>query len=152
MQLEIRPARTDDAEAIAIVHLDARRQAMPWLPVLHSLDDTVAYFAGRVLTHEKVWVAEVNQVVVGFIALEGDHIDHLYIAPAYQGRRIGDKLLTMVKALRPDGLTLWTFQRNAQARQFYEHRDFAVAELTDGAANEEHEPDIRYRWLPNRSS
>jgi ribosomal protein S18 acetylase RimI-like enzyme len=149
---EIRPARSADAEAIADVHLDSRREAMPWLPVLHSLEDTIAYFAGHVLLHEEVLVAEVNQLVVGFIALEGDHVDHLYIAPAYQGRGIGDTLLAMAKEVRPDGLMLWTFQRNARARQFYEARGFVAAELTDGSRNEEREPDALYRWLPSASS
>ena len=149
---EIRPARSADAEAIADVHLDSRREAMPWLPVLHSLEDTIAYFAGHVLLHEEVLVAEVNQLVVGFIALEGDHVDHLYIAPAYQGRGIGDTLLAMAKEVRPDGLMLWTFQRNARARQFYETRGFVAAELTDGSRNEEREPDALYRWLPSASS
>src|SRR6266851_2090066 len=141
---EIRPARSADAEAIADVHLDSRREAMPWLPVLHSREDTIAYFAGHVLLHEEVLVAEVNQLVVGFIALEGDHVDHLYIAPAYQGRGIGDTLLAMAKEVRPDGLMLWTFQRNARARQFYEARGFVAEELTDGSRNEEREPDALY--------
>jgi GNAT superfamily N-acetyltransferase len=66
-----------------------------------------------VLVHEKVLVAEVNELVVGFKALEGDHVDLLYIAPSFQGRGIGDTLLAMAKELRPSGLTLWTFQRNA---------------------------------------
>jgi len=149
---EIRPARSADAEAIADVHLDSRREAMPWLPMLHSREDTIAYFAGHVLLHEEVLVAEVNQLVVGFIALEGDHLDHLYIAPAYQGRGIGDTLLAMAKEVRPDGLMLWTFQRNARARQFYEARGFVAAELTDGSRNEEREPDALYRWLPSASS
>jgi ribosomal protein S18 acetylase RimI-like enzyme len=134
------------------VHLDSRREAMPWLPVLHSREDTIAYFAGNVLLHEEVLVAEVNQLVVGFIALEGDHVDHLYIAPSYQGRGIGDKLLAMAKESHPDGLTLWTFQRNARARQFYEARSFVAAEFTDGSDNEEREPDALYTWLPSAPS
>ena len=43
-------------------------------------------------------------------------------------------------------LHLWTFQRNAQARRFYEARGFALVKETDGAANEEKEPDARYLW------
>src|SRR5215470_2846222 len=149
---EIRPARCDDAEAIADVQLASRREAMPWLPVLHSREETVAYFAGHVLLHENVLVAEANRLVVGFIALDGDHVDHLYVAPAHQGRGIGDKLLAVAKELRPDGLTLWTFQRNARARRFYEVRGFVVSEFTDGSRNEEREPDVLYAWLPNASS
>ncbi len=98
---KIRAARSDDVEAIADVHLDSRREAMPWLPVLHSREEAIAYFAGRVLAHEEVLVAEVNERVVGFMALEGNHVDHLYIAPSYQGQGIGDKLLATAKQLRP---------------------------------------------------
>lgn len=148
----IRSARSDDAEAIADVHLDSRREAMPWLPVLHSREEGVAYFARHVLVHEEVLVAEVNERVVGFMALEGDHVDHLYIAPSFQGRGIGDKLLAMAKELRPDGLTLWTFQRNARARRFYEARGFIASEFNDGSRNVEREPDVLYVWLPKASS
>ena len=147
----IRSARSDDAEAIADVHLDSRREAMPWLPVLHSREETVAYFAGHVLVHQEVLVAEVNELVVGFMALEVNHVDHLYIAPSYQDRGIGNTLLAMAKELHPTGLTLWTFQRNARARLFYEARGFVASVFTDGSRNEEREPDVLYAWLPNAS-
>jgi ribosomal protein S18 acetylase RimI-like enzyme len=148
----VRSARIDDAEATADVLGESRREAMPWLPVLHSREEGIAYFAGHVLVHEEVLVAEVNELVVGFIALEGDLVDHLYIAPSFQGRGIGNKLLAMAKELRPSGLTLWTFQRNARARRFYEARGLVASEFNDGSRNEEREPDVRYVWLPNASS
>jgi ribosomal protein S18 acetylase RimI-like enzyme len=129
----IRSTRPDDAEAIADVHLDARREAMPQLPTLHSPEETIAYFGGHVLVHEEVFVAEVNKLVVGFIALEDNYVDHLYIAPSYQRRGIGDKLLAMAKQLRPSGLTLLTFQRNVRARRFYEARGFVASGFTDGS-------------------
>jgi hypothetical protein len=53
-----------------------------------------------------------------------------------------------VKELAPDGFRLWVFQRNTQARTFYEHRGMRVVELTDGSRNEEREPDALYEWMP----
>lgn len=100
------------------------------------------------LLHEHVLVAEANHIVVGFVALLSDHIDHLYITTAYQHRGIGDKLLAIAKELHPDGLTLWTFQQNARARRFYEARGFVASEFTDGSHNEEREPDVLYTWRP----
>jgi ribosomal protein S18 acetylase RimI-like enzyme len=88
------------------------------VPILHSPLDVAAYFAGHVLLHEQVFVAELNQIIVGFIVLEGGHIDHLYVAPSYQLRGIGHQLLDMAKTLHSDGLRLWTLQHNARARQF----------------------------------
>jgi ribosomal protein S18 acetylase RimI-like enzyme len=148
----VRSARFDEAEAIADVLIDSRREAMPWLPALHSREEAISYFAGHVLGHEEVLVAEMNELVVGFMALEGDHVDHLYIAPSFQRRGIGDKLLAMAKELRPRGLTLWTFERNARARRFYEARGFVASVFTDGWRNEEREPDVLYKWVPNASS
>jgi GNAT superfamily N-acetyltransferase len=46
------------------------------------------------------------------------------------------------------GLRLWTFQKNEGARRFYERHGFDVVEMTDGAGNEEHEPDVLYAWTP----
>jgi hypothetical protein len=45
-----------------------------------------------------------------------------------------------------DRLQLWTFQRNAPARRFYEARGFAAVEQTKGSGNEEMKPDVRYFW------
>ena len=41
-------------------------------------------------------------------------------------------------------LRLWTFQRNAGARRFYERNRFIAVEFGDGSGNEEGEPDVRY--------
>ncbi len=143
----IRQSRNEDVATLVEIHVDSRRQVMPWLPMLHSREDEIAYFA-EVLLREQVWVAQVSEMVVGFIALDGSYIDHLYVAPAHQGQGIGDKLLKMAKKLHPDGLTLWTFQRNLRARRFYEGRGFIAAEFTDGSRNEEREPDVLYAWSP----
>jgi GNAT superfamily N-acetyltransferase len=62
-----------------------------------------------------------------------------------QGRGVGTELLDIAKGVC-HRLQLWTFQRNAPARRFYEARGFMLIEETDGARNEEREPDARYLW------
>jgi hypothetical protein len=59
---------------------------------------------------------------------------------------IGDRLIELVRQRQPSGLQLWTFQVNAAARRFYERHGFVAVEWTEGAANEEGEPDVRYVW------
>jgi GNAT superfamily N-acetyltransferase len=147
-QFEIRRARADDAVAIAQAHIDARRIAMPWLPVVHTFEETVSFFGDFVIPNQVVLVAENEDGVVGFIAIEGAFVEHLYIAPAHQGIGIGDELLHRAKELRPDGLMLWTFEGNHGARAFYEKRGFVAVEFTDGSRNEEKTPDVRYHWRP----
>ena len=39
-----------------------------------------------------------------------------------------------------------SFQKNIAARRFYERNGFVVIEETDGAGNEEREPDVLYEW------
>ena len=79
----------------------------------------------------------------------GEHdLEHLYVEPSAQGRGIGARLLAHAKARRPDGLELWVFQRNEGARRFYERAGFVLVFTTDGADNEEREPDARYAWRP----
>jgi len=43
-------------------------------------------------------------------------------------------------------LLLWTFQKNARARRFYEAKGFVAVDQTDGGTNEEREPDVLYQW------
>lgn len=145
-QFQIRSAREDDAVAIAQAHIEARRVAMPWLPIIHTFEETVSFFRDFVIPNQIVLVAEAEEGVVGFIAIEGAYVEHLYVAPSHQGIGIGDALLNRAKELRPNGLMLWTFEGNHRARAFYEKRGFAAVEFTDGSRNEERTPDVRYHW------
>ncbi len=72
----------------------------------------------------------------------------LYLASDRRGCGIGRRLLDLAKLRSGGPLELWTFQVNEPARRFYEANGFVALELTDGAANEEREPDVRYRWEP----
>jgi GNAT superfamily N-acetyltransferase len=121
---------------------------MPYLPKLHSDAETASWMETTVLALPDVAVAEVDGQVVGFAAVEGDLLAHLYVAPGLQGRGIGSALLEWTKELRPAGFRFWVFQRNEAARRFYEARGCRLIELTDGAENEEREPDALYEWVP----
>ncbi|HVN28916.1 MAG TPA: GNAT family N-acetyltransferase [Candidatus Binataceae bacterium] len=147
-EFRIRAGHDDDAVAIAQAHIDARREAMPWLPVIHSFEETVRFFGDFVIPNQAVLVAENEAGVVAFIAIEGEFVEHLYVAPAHQGIGIGDALLARAKEMRPEGLMLWTFEGNHRARAFYEKRGFVAVEFTDGSRNEERTPDVRYQWTP----
>jgi GNAT superfamily N-acetyltransferase len=83
--------------------------------------------------------------MVGLIAFREGWIDQLYVLPEHQGRGTGNALLQVAQR-DFNSLQLWTFQRNAPARRFYEARGFVLVQETDGAGNEEKEPDALYRW------
>ena len=142
----IRAAVAGDAGEIAEVHTVAMREAMPYLPYLHTDEETRAWVAEVVLPRQEVWVAEANGRVVGVTSLEGEMVQQLYILPGYQGVGIGSALLALAKSRRPAGLRLYAFQRNTRARTFYEHRGFTPIAFGDGSGNEEGEPDVLYEW------
>ena len=144
----MRPVKAEDAEAVARLFLGAKRAAMPYLPELHSDQVTFAWIADVVLAEHETYVAEVDGALVGFLALEGDLLGHLYVLPDRQGVGVGSRLLAQVKRLRPDGFRLYVFQRNTRARTFYERRGLSLVELGDGSWNEEGEPDALYEWRP----
>jgi ribosomal protein S18 acetylase RimI-like enzyme len=142
----IRSARAADADAIAELFIAARTSAMPWLNDPHTDEETYARIADHVFRNLEVSVAEREGVVAGFSAIHQGTLEHLYVHPDHQGVGVGSRLLEEAKASVPDGLELWVFQRNERARRFYEARGFRLVELTDGAGNEEREPDARYVW------
>jgi putative acetyltransferase len=144
--MHLRRAEVTDVAAIAEIHVTARQEAMPWLPELHSVEETREWVATIVLQERDVWIAEWDSRVAGYLAVANGKLSDLYVRPGYQGRGIGSALVSLAKAGSAGELTLWVFQRNIPARQFYEHHGFTVIEFTDGVDNEEHEPDVRYRW------
>lgn len=148
LHVTIRRAKAADATAIAEIHIAARRVAMPYLPELHSDAETHAWVAGVMLPQQEVRVVEAAGVVAAFAALHDGWLEHLYVAPTYQGRGFGTRLLEQAKARYPAGLQLYAFQRNTRARTFYERHGFVAVEFGNGSGNEEEEPDVRYVWDP----
>jgi ribosomal protein S18 acetylase RimI-like enzyme len=148
----LRRAQPEDADTLAEILRTAMRDAMPWLPELHTPEEDRWFVREIVLPQQEAWVAERDGVVTGFTALgtrDGvDFMEHIYVGPEHQRRRIGSELMTHAKVRRPAGFQLWVFQRNAGARDFYESHGLRLVELTDGSGNEEGEPDALYEWAP----
>lgn len=149
--MAIRRAVVADADSIAEVYLASFQAALPEVRLAHSNDDVHRWVKEHLVPQTETWVAVDGEEVVGMLSLSPGWINQLYVAPQRLGQGIGRRLLAVAKE-RSDGLLeLWTFQVNQRARRFYERNGFVAAELTDGASNEEREPDIRYRWHPSSS-
>ena len=141
----IRQLELADMDAAARIHRTAFDHALPWLAGLHTPEADRWFYRERVFTACQVHGAFEGGALVAIIAFRSDWIDQLYVLPEVQGRGVGNELLQVAKRAF-DCLQLWTFQRNLSARRFYVARGFALVEQTDGARNEEKEPDARYLW------
>ena len=144
-ELSIRRLQLADMDAAARVHRAAFDEALPWLAGLHTPDEDRRFYRKRMFAACTLWGAFDGGAMSGVIAFHDDWIEQLYVLPAAQGRGIGGALLEIAQQ-GADRLQLWTFQRNARARRFYEARGFAAVEETDGSRNEEREPDVCYLW------
>jgi len=147
--LVLRRATDSDASGIADVWLRSFAAALPTVQRAHDDAAVREFFADVVVPRHETWVADAGGAVVGLLVLgEGQELEQLYLDPSWRGRGLGDRFVDLAKQRRPDGLQLWTFQVNAPAHRFYRRHGFVEVERTDGAGNEEREPDVRFVWSP----
>ena len=143
--LALRRLVLEDMDTAAAVHRVSFDRALPWLAGLHTPAEDRAFYRNQVFKSCDVWGAERQSKLVGIVAFRQDWIDQLYVLPDAQGHGVGSDLLQVAQDAFPS-LNLWTFQRNLRARRFYEANGFVAVRETNGAANEEKEPDVLYRW------
>ncbi|TPN90485.1 GNAT family N-acetyltransferase [Mesorhizobium sp. B1-1-5] len=138
----LRPAIASDAPAIATM-MRASLDAFDWMPLLHTPEEDLFFIRDILLPNQQVTVAEADRRIVGFIAVNENWVEQLYLDPAWTGQGIGSRLLAQATAGMPL-VKLHCFQANTGARRFYERHGFRAEAFGDGSANEEGLPDILY--------
>ncbi|MFH8762454.1 GNAT family N-acetyltransferase [Streptomyces althioticus] len=146
----IRVAVEEDASVIARIHMTSRSATMPYLPPQKRDHEQVSRWVRDVVLRRcRTWVAVRRAEIVGYAALDGDMLDHLYLRPDVRRQGIGTLLLDEVRRHSPEGLVLHVFQQNIGARAFYERHGFTVLDTSDGSRNMENLPDMTLRWTPS---
>jgi ribosomal protein S18 acetylase RimI-like enzyme len=160
----VRPARSEDAEAMAALYVAAARAGWPHIygaGNLAELEPPVEGFRAFVDgPGQRVLVAEHEGAVAGFALVRpspdedaGDgvgELDMLYTDPAVWGQGAGQALLrAALAALREDGraeATLWTAEDNHRPRRIYERAGW----LPDGTSRERVWRGVPFRELRYR--
>ena len=76
------------------------------------------------LPEASLWLAvDESGTAIGFMLLDGNHMDALFIDPAHRGSGIGRALVEHALESHPD-LTTDVNEQNVQALGFYEHLGF----------------------------
>ena len=147
--LTIRPYRKNDFDAVAILWRIARERSLPDFQRAkgYFFVEDIEYFRDHIVPRNKLWVAKLDSTRVGYMAMQNDFVDQLYIHPDFWRRGIGAALLKHAKLLSPEHVWLFTLQVNMQARGFYEKHGF-VAERLGVSPPPESEPDVEYHWRP----
>lgn len=73
----------------------------------------------------EVYVYEIEKEIMGFIGLDKEHIEGIFVLDQYQKRGIGKALLNHVKA-KKEHLSLNVYQKNLNAIFFYQREGFCV--------------------------
>jgi ribosomal protein S18 acetylase RimI-like enzyme len=139
--------RSEEAGETCALWTRSKKRAYPWLAIeqAHTAEEDLAFFTGTLCARCELWISLRGERIVGLMALESSHVHQLYVEPEDQGSGVGSALLAHAKSLRPGGLSLFTFQRNARARAFYEAHGFRAVRFGVSPAPES-EPDVRYEW------
>ena len=73
----------------------------------------------------EVYVYEIEKEIMGFIGLDKEYIEGIFVLDQYQKRGIGKALLNYVKA-KKEHLSLNVYQKNLNAILFYQREGFCV--------------------------
>ena len=149
--LEIRKAEPAELPEAVALWERSRWDAQPRLEerMAYTHEQNLRQFVEVIARECEIWLALREGAIVGLLALRGDRIDQLYVEPQAQRTGVGSALLNRAKELVPEGLALFTHQRNLNARAFYESQGFEVAALGVSPPPES-EPDVEFEWRPLR--
>jgi ribosomal protein S18 acetylase RimI-like enzyme len=148
--LTIRPYHPQDFHAVVILWRIAREKSLPDFQRVkgYFFHQDMEYFTQQILPKNQIWVAEADGTLAGFMAMQGEFVDQLFIHPDFQRRGIGTAFLDLAREKSPKHVWLYTLQINGIARGFYEKNGF-VAEVFGISPPPESEPDIQYHWRPS---
>jgi ribosomal protein S18 acetylase RimI-like enzyme len=125
-EIIIRPARADEYDAVARVWMDS------WVST--GLEEASQFLLAKLRARvpqemEKGWslfVADDRGKLAAMLALHLPklYLDQLFVAPSYQGKSLGRKLLAYSRAQMPDEIHLRCVRENEKAWRWYEREGF----------------------------
>lgn len=133
----IRKLAERDIDEIMEIWLEGNIQAHYFIPQDYwkSCESAVR----ELLPQAEVYVYEDKDSgrISGFIGLNGEHIEGIFVRGTERSSGIGGRLIGYVKECR-NSLSLNVYRKNGRAYKFYLREGFTVkAELTDGNTGEE---------------
>lgn len=119
----IRKLHKDDIDSVANIWLNTNLQAH-WFIDEQYWKENYELVKGLLLESE-VYVYDENKEVYGFIGINEEHIEGLFINSEVQSRGIGKSLLDFIKK-KKERLHLNVYQKNTSAINFYKKEGFKI--------------------------
>lgn len=122
----IRPARPDEYDAVARIWMDS------WVSTgLEEASESLFENLRARVPHEidngwSLFVADDQRRLAAMLALHlpERYLDQLFVAPSWQGRSLGRKLLAFTREKLPDEIWLRCVRENEKAWRWYEREGF----------------------------
>ena len=119
----IRELQKADINKVADIWLDTNLQAHHFIPAQYWKSNFES--VKELLPQVEVYVYENGQKIQGFIGLNGEYIEGIFVSGEIQSQGIGKLLLNFVKDRRSK-LSLNVYQKNTQAIHFYQREGFTI--------------------------
>lgn len=137
----IRALQKADIDSVAEIWLDTNRKAHAFIPASYWERNFAS--VKEMLPQAEVYVYETDQGIQGFLGLNGEYIEGVFVSEAAQSRGIGKCLLDCAKDRKP-ALRLNVYQKNVRAIRFYQREGFQIQrEGLDAATGK---PDCEMTW------
>ena len=130
----IRELRKADIIKVAGIWLDTNIKAHNFIPAQYW--ESNYELVKEMLSHAEVYVYESNGEIQGFIGLNGEYIEGIFVCDELQSQGIGKLMLDFIKESRTE-LSLNVYQKNTRAIHFYQKEGFEIqSEGLDEATGE----------------
>ena len=130
----IRELQRDDINKVADIWLDTNIKAHYFIPAKYWESNLA--LVKELLLQATVYVYEDNRGIQGFIGLNGEHIEGIFVSDEMQSCGIGKLLLDYIKNKKVR-LRLNVYQKNTRALSFYQREGFDIqSEGSDDATGE----------------
>lgn len=119
----IRKLQPSDLDTAANIWLTANLSAHDFIPDQYWLNQFEP--VKELLSQAELYGYEEGQKILGFIGLDGDYIEGLFVRSEARCRGVGKELLDFAKGVKP-WLSLKVYQKNARAISFYQREGFEL--------------------------
>lgn len=142
----IRPARPDEYDEVARAWMESWASTGLEAASESLLAGLRARVAIEIAKGWSLYIADDNGALAAMLALHlpDRYLDQLFVAPAYQGKSLGRRLLAFTRQLLPDEIWLRCVRGNEKAWRWYEREGFVfekeLVEPTSGRVMK------YYRW------
>ena len=119
----IRKLQKVDINRVADIWLKTNLKAHFFIPEQYWISNYE--FVKEMLPQAEVYVYEDDKMIQGFIGINDEYIEGIFVSDEMQSRGIGKMLLDYIKD-KKDKLQLKVYQKNVREMSFYQREGFTI--------------------------